>query len=76
MPLDGAATHNNLGTTLQALSERESGTARLEEVLREVAMPQGETYFRTMLQSLPQLSAQGSWLFRESAWRLFLRILD
>ncbi|MGQ0663546.1 MAG: hypothetical protein ACT4P2_08160 [Pseudomonadota bacterium] len=31
VPLDWAMTHNNLGTAFQALGERESGTARLEE---------------------------------------------
>jgi hypothetical protein len=31
VPLDWAATQNNLGNALQALGARESGTARLEE---------------------------------------------
>jgi hypothetical protein len=30
-PLDWATTQNNLGTALETLGERESGTARLEE---------------------------------------------
>ena len=33
MPLDWATTQNNLGTALQSLGERESGTARLEEAV-------------------------------------------
>ena len=33
MPLDWATTQNNLGTALQTLGERESGTARLEEAV-------------------------------------------
>ena len=33
MPLNWAGTQNNLGTALQALGERKSGTARLEEVV-------------------------------------------
>ena len=33
VPLDWAATQNNLGTALQTLGERESGTARLEEAV-------------------------------------------
>ncbi len=33
VPLDWAMTQNNLGTALQALGERESGTARLEEAV-------------------------------------------
>jgi tetratricopeptide (TPR) repeat protein len=33
VPLDWAMTQNNLGTALQTLGERESGTARLEEAV-------------------------------------------
>src|SRR5262249_41254815 len=33
VPLDWAATQNNLGNALRELGERESGTARLEEAL-------------------------------------------
>ena len=33
VPLDWAATQNNLGSALQTLGERESGTARLEEAV-------------------------------------------
>ena len=33
MPLDWAMTQNNLGTALETLGERESGTARLEEAV-------------------------------------------
>ena len=33
MPLDWAMTQKNLGNALQALGERESGTARLEEAV-------------------------------------------
>ena len=33
VPLDWAATQNNLGTALRALGERERGTARLEEAV-------------------------------------------
>jgi tetratricopeptide (TPR) repeat protein len=33
VPLDWAATQNNLGTALKTLGERESGTARLEEAV-------------------------------------------
>ncbi len=33
VPLDWAATQNNLGTALSALGERESGTGRLEEAV-------------------------------------------
>jgi len=33
VPLDWAATQNNLGTALFRLGERESGTARLEEAV-------------------------------------------
>jgi tetratricopeptide (TPR) repeat protein len=33
VPLDWAATQNNLGNALKALGERESGTARLEEAV-------------------------------------------
>jgi tetratricopeptide (TPR) repeat protein len=33
VPLDWAMTQNNLGNALQALGERESGTARLEEAI-------------------------------------------
>ena len=33
VPLDWAATQNNLGTALRTLGERESGTARLEEAV-------------------------------------------
>ena len=33
MPLDWAATQNNLGNALSSLGERESGTARLEEAV-------------------------------------------
>jgi hypothetical protein len=33
VPLDWAAMQNNLGTALSTLGERESGTARLEEVV-------------------------------------------
>ena len=33
MPLDWAATQNNLGTALGTLGERESGTERLEEAV-------------------------------------------
>ena len=33
MPLQWAATQNNLGTALQSLGKRESGTARLEEAV-------------------------------------------
>jgi hypothetical protein len=33
VPLDWAMTQNNLGEVLYALGERESGTARLEEVV-------------------------------------------
>ena len=33
VPLDWATTQNNLGTALQTLGERESGTARLEEAV-------------------------------------------
>ena len=33
MPLDWAGTQNNLGTALETLGERESGTARLEEAV-------------------------------------------
>ena len=33
VPLDWAQTQNNLGNALQALGERESGTARLEEAV-------------------------------------------
>ena len=33
VPLDWAATQNNLGIALQKLGERESGTARLEEAV-------------------------------------------
>jgi len=33
VPLDWAATQNNLGTALLALGQRESGTARLEEAI-------------------------------------------
>ena len=34
MPLDWAATQNNLGRTLTSLGEREASTARLEEAVR------------------------------------------
>ncbi|MBV8612623.1 MAG: tetratricopeptide repeat-containing protein, partial [Acetobacteraceae bacterium] len=33
VPLNWATTQNNLGTALQALGERESGTARLEQAV-------------------------------------------
>ena len=33
VPLDWAATQNNLGNALRTLGERESGTARLEEAV-------------------------------------------
>jgi hypothetical protein len=33
VPLQWATTQNNLGTALQTLGERESGTARLEEAV-------------------------------------------
>ena len=33
VPLDWAATQNNLGNALRALGQRESGTARLEEAI-------------------------------------------
>jgi tetratricopeptide (TPR) repeat protein len=33
VPLDWAATQNNLGNALQSLGEREAGTARLEEAV-------------------------------------------
>jgi hypothetical protein len=33
VPLDWAATQNNLGNVLQTLGERESGTGRLEEAV-------------------------------------------
>ena len=33
VPLDWAATQNNLGAALRSLGERESGTARLEEAV-------------------------------------------
>ncbi len=33
MPLDWAATQNNLGNALLTLGERESGTARLEQAV-------------------------------------------
>ena len=33
VPLDWAATQNNLGIALRTLGERESGTARLEEAV-------------------------------------------
>src|SRR5207245_1644880 len=33
VPLDWAATQNNLGNALKSLGERESGTARLEEAV-------------------------------------------
>ena len=33
VPLDWATTQNNLGNALQALGERESGMARLEEAV-------------------------------------------
>jgi exonuclease VII small subunit len=33
IPLDWAATQNNLGNALRALGKRESGTARLEEAV-------------------------------------------
>ena len=33
VPLDWATTQNNLGTALESLGERESGTARLEEAV-------------------------------------------
>ena len=36
MPLDWAATQNNLGAALHTLGERESGTARLEEAVTAI----------------------------------------
>jgi len=33
VPLDWATTQNNLGNALEALGERESGTARLEQAV-------------------------------------------
>ena len=36
VPLDWAATQNNLGTALQTLGERESGTERLDEAVAAV----------------------------------------
>ncbi|MGF1640612.1 MAG: tetratricopeptide repeat protein, partial [Rhodospirillales bacterium] len=42
VPLDWAATQNNLGLALAALGERESGTARLEEAMAAYRAALGE----------------------------------
>ncbi|HYN59401.1 MAG TPA: tetratricopeptide repeat protein, partial [Rubrivivax sp.] len=42
VPMDWAATQNNLGNALTALGERESGTARLEEAVRAFRSALGE----------------------------------
>ncbi|TCO83823.1 tetratricopeptide repeat protein [Plasticicumulans lactativorans] len=42
VPLDWAATQNNLGNALSALGERESGTARLEEAVVALRAALGE----------------------------------
>jgi hypothetical protein len=39
VPLQWAATQNNLGLALQTLGQRERGTARLEEAVAGVSTP-------------------------------------
>jgi tetratricopeptide (TPR) repeat protein len=54
VPLDWAATQNNLGNALQTLGEREDGTGRLEEAVAayraalEVFRPAGAAYYITL----------------------------
>ena len=56
IPLDWAATQNNLGNALLSLSEREPGTTRLEEAVAaykaalEVVSPENASYYNQMYQ--------------------------
>ncbi|MBL8437542.1 MAG: tetratricopeptide repeat protein [Zoogloeaceae bacterium] len=52
VPRDWAATQNNLGTALQALGERESGTARLEQAVQA---------YRAALQEFTHAGAPLDW---------------
>jgi Tetratricopeptide repeat len=65
VPLDWAATQNNLGNALRTLGERESGTTRLEEavtvmkqawnVYREVGKEQYQVAFESRLKAIEDL---------------------
>jgi hypothetical protein len=67
MPLDCARIRNNLGTALQRLGERQSGTQRLEEareaiglawrVYQEAGMGQYDAWFKTRLTAIDDLIA-------------------
>lgn len=55
VPLEWAATQNDLGTALQTLGERESGTARLEEAVFA---------YRVALQEFTRQRAPLDWALR------------
>jgi tetratricopeptide (TPR) repeat protein len=67
VPLDWAMTQNNLGTALQTLGERETGTGRLEEaraaiemawdVYQEAGLYLSDPSFETRLRSIDDLIA-------------------
>ena len=67
MPLDWAATQNNLGNALRSLGERESGTARLEEAV---------TAYQAALEEFTEENAPHYWTVTQQNLENARRALD